>query len=135
MSASITSAFNQHDVVVQTNGTTKELSIATKPSGFGSAINGGELLLLSLATCFCNDIYREAGKRNIAVSGVEVTVSGEFGADGEPGYNFTYQAKVISDAPATEIDELIRHTDQIAEVHNTLRKGLNITLVTNLATN
>lgn len=128
MSASIHSAFNQHDVIVQTNGATKELTISTKVSGFGSAINGGELLLLSLATCFCNDIYREASKRNIIVEGVDVTVSGEFGADGEPGFNFTYQARVKSDAPAAEIDALIQHTDQIAEVHNTLRNGLSIRL-------
>ncbi|MBN8825254.1 MAG: OsmC family protein [Spirosoma sp.] len=128
MSASIKSAFNQHDIVVQTNGASKTLSIATKPSGFGSAINGGELLLLSLATCFCNDIYREASKRNIAVSRVDVTVSGEFGADGEPGFNFTYKAHVTSDAPAAEIDALISHTDQIAEVHNTLRKGISVRL-------
>ncbi|WP_020595586.1 OsmC family protein [Spirosoma panaciterrae] len=128
MSASIHSAFNQHDVIVQTNGATKELTISTKASGFGSAINGGELLLLSLATCFCNDIYREASKRNIVVEGVDVTVSGEFGADGEPGFNFTYQARVKSDAPAAEIDALIQHTDQIAEVHNTLRNGLSIRL-------
>ncbi|WP_332369742.1 OsmC family protein [Spirosoma telluris] len=88
----------------------------------------GELLLLSLATCFCNDIYREAGKRNLVVSGVEVVFTGEFGADGEPGSNFTYTTNVTSDAPAAEIEALIKHTDQIAEVHNTLRKGLSIRL-------
>jgi len=99
-----------------------------KIAAYGSSINGGELLLLSLATCFCNDIYREAAKKNISVSGVEVGFTGEFGGEGEPGFNFQYKAKVISTAPAEDVDALILHTDQIAEIHNTLRKGINITL-------
>jgi len=129
MSATVKSGLNQHDVEVQTNGATKQISIAAKSTGYGSSINGGELLLLSLATCFCNDIYREAAKRNIIVDGVEVEVTGEFGAEGEAGYNFRYKAKVTSNAPQDEIDSLIAYTDQVAEIHNTLRKGLNITLV------
>jgi uncharacterized OsmC-like protein len=130
ISASIKSTFNHQETVVQTNESATTMQISTKSSGFGSSINGGELLLLSLATCFCNDIYREAGRRNITVSGVEVLVTGEFGAEGEPGSNFTYKANVISEAPPAEIEELIRYTDRIAEVHNTLRKGLSITLTT-----
>lgn len=128
MSATIKSSFNHHETEVQTNGAPKQLQVGTKPSGFGSAINGGEMLLLSLATCFCNDIYREAAKRNMEVTSVEVEVSGEFGAEGEPGFNFSYRTRVTSDAPASEIDELTTHTDRVAEIHNTLRKGLNIIL-------
>ena len=122
MSATIKSSLNQHEVEVQTNGAAKQINIAAKATGYGSSINGGELLLLSLATCFCNDIYREAAKRNIAVDGVDVEVTGEFGAEGEPGYNFQYKAKVTSDAPQQEIDALIAYTDQVAEIHNTLRR-------------
>ncbi|MDO3627743.1 OsmC family protein [Mucilaginibacter sp. BT774] len=129
MSATIKSSLNQHNIEVQTNGAVKEMHIAAKSTGYGSSINGGELLLLSLATCFCNDIYREAAKRAIKVDGVEVEVTGEFGAEGEPGYNFQYKANVISDTPKHEIDALIAYTDQVAEIHNTLRKGLNITLI------
>lgn len=128
ISARIKSQFNQQETLVQTDESPKEILISPKSSGFGSSINGGELLLLSLATCFCNDIYREASKRNIAITGVDVVCTGEFGGEGEPGSNFAYQVKVISDAPASDIEELIQHTDRIAEVHNTLRKGLSITL-------
>jgi len=128
MSATIKSSFNNYEVEVQTNGAPKTIHIAPRSTGFGSSINGGELLLTALATCFCNDIYREAAKRNINVDGVEVEVTGEFGAEGEPGFNFQYKAKVTSDAPQIEIDALIVHTDQVAEIHNTLRKGLSITL-------
>jgi uncharacterized OsmC-like protein len=128
ISASIKSKFNQHEAVVETNGAAKDMQIAVKPTGYGSAVNGGELLMLALATCFCNDIYREAAKRDIAVTGVDVEFTGEFGAEGEPGTNFEYKASVISDSPAETIEELIAHTDRIAEIHNTLRKGLSVRL-------
>lgn len=129
-SASINSKLNQHEIKVQTDGYAKEMHIPPKASGFGSSINGGELLLLSLATCFCNDIYREATKRKIEISNVEVIFNGEFGAEGEPGSNFTYKTSIISNASESEIEDLIRYTDKIAEIHNTLRKGINITLIT-----
>jgi uncharacterized OsmC-like protein len=129
MSAHIQSSMNRHEIEVQTNGTIKTLNISAKPTGYGSSINGGELLLLALATCFCNDIYREAAKRNISVSNVEVEVTGEFGAEGEPGFNFQYKVNVTTDASQAEIDQLISHTDKVAEIHNTLRKGMNVTLL------
>jgi len=43
---------------VQTDNDFKPITIEPKATGYGSSINGGELLLLALATCFCNDIYR-----------------------------------------------------------------------------
>jgi len=128
ISATITSKLNHIETIVQTNEAVKTLTISPKSSGYGSSINGGELLLLSLATCFCNDIYREASKRNIIISDVEVIVTGEFGAEGEPGSNFQYKANVISDATSAEIKALIEHTDKVAEIHNTLRKGITITI-------
>lgn len=129
MSASVDSKHNRQEVVVQTNGSAQTLQMPVKPSGLGSAINGGELLLLALATCYCNDIYREAGKKGIPVSGVEVECLGDFGGVGEPGSNFTYSVKIHSEASSEVIAELIRHTDQVAEVHNTLRKGAAVNLV------
>jgi uncharacterized OsmC-like protein len=128
ISARIKSKLDHYETVVQTNDSSKEMNIAPKSTGYGSSINGAELLMLALATCFCNDIYREAGKKGMIVSGVEVEFTCEFGADGEPGSNFKYTANVTSDAPQSAIDELIAHTDRIAEIHNTLRKGLSVTL-------
>ncbi|HXD78813.1 MAG TPA: hypothetical protein VN616_13440 [Puia sp.] len=60
MYARISSSHDLTEAVVQTNDVAKNLRLPTKSTGFGSGINGGELLLLSLATCRCNDIYREA---------------------------------------------------------------------------
>lgn len=129
ISAAVTNSFNTHKVSVQTNNAAKEVNIAAKTTGYGSSINGGELLTLALATCFCNDIYREAAKQNISVESVEVVCSAEFGAEGKAGSNFTYTANVISSADEATIAALIQHTDAVAEIHNTLRKGVEVKLV------
>ena len=129
ISASIKSSFQLHEANVETENNKKIISITPKTEGYGSSINGGELLVLSLATCFCNDLYREATKRNIKIDTLEIIVSGEFGGEGEPAKNITYkvqvQAKEHSDA---QIYDLIEKVDKIAEIHNTLRKGINVEL-------
>lgn len=129
ISANIKSQFNQLQATVQTNDAAKEIQIPVKVTGYGSSVNGGELLALALATCYCNDIYREAAKRNIKVAGVQVECTCEFGGEGEAGNHFKYKVKIDSEASRAEIEELIRHTDSVAEIHNTLRKGAEVHLV------
>ena len=128
ISASVQNGFQSHEVVLETNGSRRALTIAPKDGGFGSSVNGGELLFLALATCYCNDIYREAAKRNIEVERVEVTVEGEFGAAGEPAENIAYHARVAAKASREEIESLIRDTDRVAEIQNTLRAVNEVTL-------
>ena len=84
ISASVRNSFAHHEVSVQTNDNRQTMEIAPKATGFGSSVNGGELLFLALATCYCNDIYREAAKRSIRVERVEVEVNGDFGGEGDP---------------------------------------------------
>lgn len=129
MSAKIKHSLLHQGIEVQTNDVVKHVNIPAKPNGQGSSVNGGELLLLALATCFCNDIYREAAKRNIEVLDVEVIVTGKFGAEGEPGYDFEYKANVVANVSDEKIKELLEQTDKVAEVHNTLRRGVNVQLV------
>ncbi len=45
-----------HHVTLATDGRTHSIEIPPKPTGFGSSANGGELLFLALATCYCNDL-------------------------------------------------------------------------------
>src|SRR5579872_5650294 len=97
ISARVENRQHHHAVVLATNGQERSLNIPPKPEGYGSSVNGGELLFLALATCFCNDIYREASKRNINLLSVEVFVSGKFGVEGEPAHGITYNCKI--DAP------------------------------------
>lgn len=129
ISATIKNAVNNNEIFVSTNSQTKSISIPSKDSGYGSSVNGGELLLLSLAVCYCNDIYREAKKRNIEISEVQVQVTGTFGADGDPGANFEYKPIIRSSATTEELQKLITDTDGIAEIHKTLRRGIEIKLI------
>lgn len=119
--AKVENSKDNHQVTLQTNDDIHSIAIPPKPSGFGSSANGGELLFLALATCYCNDIYREAAKRNIKVERVDVEVEGEFGAEGEPAKHVTYQAKVFARASEEEIREMMQFTDTVAEIQNTLR--------------
>lgn len=118
-----------HAVSVQTAGSERALDLPGKASG-GSAVNGGEFLMLALATCYCNDLYREAARLGLVLDGVEVEASADFDAIGLGARNVRYRAKVRSSAPAEAIAELLRQTDAVAEVHNTLRAGTPVTLVT-----
>ena len=126
-SASIKNDPGNHQVTLKVGGKEQSLAIPPKPTG-GSSVTGGELLFLALATCFCNDIYREAGKRDIKVHSVEVEVDGDFEAERMPASSIVYRVSVHADASKEKIDELIRYTDEIAEIHNTLRLGTPIRL-------
>lgn len=119
--AKVENSKDNHLVTLQTNDNVHSIVIPPKPTGYGSSANGGELLFLALASCYCNDIYREAAKRNLKVERVEVEVNGDFGAEGEPAKNVTYHAKVHANASEDEIRELMKFTDTVAEIQNTLR--------------
>lgn len=128
ISATVLNKSQQHEVLVTTNQVSKPLTISAKTEGMGSSVNGGELLFLALATCVCNDVYREAAKRNLKINSVEVNVAGEFGAEGESGRNIQYQVKIDADVEQELIKELITYVDKVAEIHNTLRVGTPVTL-------
>jgi uncharacterized OsmC-like protein len=128
ISARVQNSYGEHHATLTTNETTRPIAIPPKASGFGSSANGGELLFLALATCYCNDIYREAAKRNIKVERVEVSVEGDFGGEGEHAKNVTYQAKVFAQASEDEIRDMMEFTDTVAEIQNTLRIGTAVGL-------
>jgi uncharacterized OsmC-like protein len=126
-SARVQKNVREHQVTLKVGDKEQSLPIAPKPTG-GSSVSGGELLFLALATCHCNDIYREAAKRNIEVDRVEVEVTGNFEAEGKPGSNIVCRAKVEANASEEEISELLRQTDTMAEIQNTLRVGTPVKL-------
>lgn len=127
--ASISNGENTHQITLTTNDHPHKIAIESKEGGFGSKANGGEMLFLALATCYCNDIYREAAKRNIAVKGIEIEVEGEFQAiAGAIAENVVYRVKVDSNASEEELMALMKHTDTVAEIQNTLRQGISVVL-------
>lgn len=127
--AKIQNQENQHSVSLQTGNHVYSIEIAPKAGGFGSKMNGGEALVLAIATCYCNDIYREAKQLGITVHQVNIDVDGHF--DGQAGHiieDIVYHVTVEADAHEDEIEKLIRHTDTVAEIHNTLRQGTKVSL-------
>ncbi|MNY44909.1 OsmC-like protein [compost metagenome] len=115
-------------VSVETAGNRQALAIPAKPSGQGSAVNGGEFLMLALATCYCNDLYREAQRLGIAIDGARVEASAEFAGIGLAARDIRYSAAILSTAPPEDIARLLRETDAVAEVHNTIRAGVPVIL-------
>jgi uncharacterized OsmC-like protein len=127
ISARVASAGGTHLACVETNSVVRNVPIPAKAQGAGSSVNGGELLFLALATCFCNDVYREAAKRDLVVDRVEVDVNGEFDADGD-ARNIRYRTEIASNAPRDALANLVRYVDQIAEIHRAVRTGTPVEL-------
>jgi organic hydroperoxide reductase OsmC/OhrA len=119
-----------HVVSVTTGGQSQLLTVPAKRSGRGSAVNGGEFLMLALATCYCNDLHREAARLGLTLDVVEVEAEADFDGVGLAATNVRYRARVQSQATAEQIALLLRQTDTVAEVHNTLRAGVAVTLQT-----
>ena len=128
VAARVSNTPSGHSLEVETEGRKQSLAIAPKSVGRGSSVNGGELLFAALATCFCNDLYREAAKRGIEVEGIKVEVTGTFGHAGAPASDISYRVQVQADAPQGTIDDLIRTADSLAEIQNTLRGGCPVRL-------
>ena len=128
ISARVANQLGKHTATVQTNDRHQAVAIAAKADGYGSSVNGGELLFLALATCYCNDLYREGRKQGMEIAKVEVEVTGEFGTEGEGAQNILYRASVDAKAPREAILELMRHTDTVAEIQNTVRNGSSVVL-------
>ena len=127
VSARIQNSHGQHHITLRTNDNAHSLTIPPKSTGSGSSVNGGEWLFLALATCSCNDLYREAAKRGLKIDHVEVEVADEFGAEGEPARNITYRAAVAAQASEAEIKALMYQTDRGAEIQHTLRVATPVT--------
>jgi organic hydroperoxide reductase OsmC/OhrA len=127
--ASVRNRAGHHAVLVSTGNQTRRLEIPPKETGSGSAVNGGELLLLALATCYCNDVFREASRRGILVESVDVEAEGEFPVEGLAASSVTYRARVAARASEAVILDLLQHTDRVAEIQNTVREPVPVQLV------
>ena len=129
ISATVKNSPLSHQVDVRTGEAAQSLPVQSKATGRGSSINGGEFLMLALATCYCNDLFREAARLGIPVATAEVEASAEFPGVGLAATNIRYRAKIESSASPDEVAHLLRETDAVAEVHNTLRAGVPVELI------
>jgi hypothetical protein len=116
-------ATNVHDVTVATAGAECRRFVPPKPSGLGSAVNDDELLMRALATCLCNDPYREAARLGIVVDSAEVEANADFEGVGPPATNSCCCAGISARAPYDAVDALLRRTDAAAGIQNTLARA------------
>lgn len=128
ISATVTSSASTHEATVRTGTASQSLAVPAKATGLGSSINGGEFLMLALATCYCNDLYREAERLRIPIEGTQVEATAEFPGIGLAATNIRYRAVVKSSANPEAIALLLRETDAVAEIHNTVRAGVPVEL-------
>lgn len=99
--ASVRTGADGHDVTVGVGGQDRSLTLPAREGSPGSAVSGGELLFLALATCCANDVFREAASRSLPVESVAVEVTGEFDAPGSRARDVTYRVSIVSPRPRT----------------------------------
>lgn len=103
--------------------------VTDRPSGAGGGglgFNGGQLLYLSIAACWSNDLYREAATMGIELDGVEVTVDGDFPARGSGSTPISVDLVVRSPAPEDRVRELIAEVERVAEIPRAIRDATAI---------
>ena len=118
----------EHRAEVSAGSHQASLSIAARPSGFGSSVSGAELLMLALATCYCNDVYREASRTGIQVTEVEVECAADFAAEGASASDVVFTARISANADEELIRELAARADSLAEIQNTVRAAVPVRL-------
>ena len=89
--------------------------------GMGLGFSGGELLLLAIGGCHCNDIFWEAAKLGMVIKSVQVDVQADWGGEPVRAQNVTYSPRIEAEASEAEILVLIEQTDRVAEIPNSLR--------------
>jgi organic hydroperoxide reductase OsmC/OhrA len=94
----------------------------------GIGFNGGELLLLAVGACYCNDLFREAQRLQVDVKNVHIDVEADWGGDPVRAKNVSFSVHVEGGSPKPEIEELIHHVDRVAEIPNSLRLGTEVSL-------
>jgi putative redox protein len=70
----------------------------TQAGGMGLGFNGGELLLLAIGGCYCNDIFREAAKLGMVIKSVQVDVQADWGGDPVRAQHVTYSTRIEAEA-------------------------------------
>lgn len=82
--------------------------------------------MVALAICYRNDLYSEAERLGVPVTGCEVVASAHFNGIGLAAETVAYNANVRSPASREAIELLLAEADRLAEVHNTLQPGCTV---------
>jgi len=98
------------------------------PTALGSA---GPLSLVAdrpVAACVSNDVYREASTLGIVIRRVAIAVDGDFPARGAPSGPIEVTVAIDADADDAAIDALLAEVDRVAEIPNSLRGTIPVTI-------
>lgn len=123
-----------YDVVVgagslrSTNAVTQTFPHRWTPEGVTveAEFTGAHLLHLAAAGCVLNDLFRESAALGVSLRGVRVTAQGDFDATTWQSTGITYSAVIDSDASDSEVQELLRRVDEVAEIPRALRAGSSV---------
>ena len=126
--ARVSNTSSTHEAEVATAGSSRKVPVGAKAAGRGSEVNGGEFLMLALATCYCNDLFREAARLGVRIDAASVEASAEFPGIGLAAADIRYRATIESPTSTEDIERLLRETDAVAEVQNTIRAGVPVIL-------
>lgn len=88
----------------------------------GPATNGAQALHLSVALCVLNDVFREAARLGIEVSGVAVEADGGFDEEWR-STGISYAVQLDSGADPQDLARLLSVVDELAEIPRAFRAG------------
>jgi uncharacterized OsmC-like protein len=91
-----------------------------------SDFTGAHLLHLATAGCVLNDVHREAEAMGIPLRGVRVVAFGSFDTVSWHSLGIEYFVRVDTDAPETDVEHLLQHVDEVAEIPKALRHGATV---------
>ena len=102
--------------------------------GMGLGFNGGQLLGLSIAGCFANDLHALARGRGVKLASVAIDVTVTFEGDPSLATGAQMNAWIETDDPAVDSARLVREAEQITTISNSLRRGFPVTITAGLST-
>ena len=88
---------------------------------------GAHLLHLAVAGCVLIDVYREAARLGVGVSGVRVSARGVFDTRTWASTGISYAVGLDSPAPAAAVVRLLDAVDEVAEIPRAVRHGAPVT--------
>ena len=93
--------------------------------GTGAGPQPTDLLLASVASCFTLALVYSAGKRGIAMTGVQVDAVGHYAG---PSFDTVRISVEVTGPTPDELADLIAAAERVCYVSNTLRAGADVTV-------
>ncbi len=110
------------------SGHTLVIDRPVEGGGGGLGFNGGELLLLAVAGCVSNDLFREARAKGIALTRVRIVARGDVEGNPPVSQGIEFDVEIGGRASEAELQALVREVDAIAEIPNSLRRATAVRL-------